>query len=81
MLVYTNPSVRNGATTLTVNQMPSHTHTVIGGTYHQDYTTYVAVNARLNYDTYNRAVSATGGSQAHAHSISATCQSATCRIC
>lgn len=61
-----------GATTLTVGQMPSHTHTVIGGAYKQDYTDYVAVNARLNYDAYNRAVSATGGSQAHAHSVSAT---------
>ena len=69
MLVYTNPSVRNGATTLTVNQMPSHTHGI-----GSRYATYSSVQGEVYGVSSTTSVvsSATGGSQAHAHSISAT---------
>ena len=62
-----------GATTLTVDQMPSHTHTVYGGSgYVDDYSCAVTARADYSSDYYNKTTSATGGSQAHAHSISAT---------
>ena len=71
MLVYTNPSVRNGATTLTVNQMPSHTHSISAFWRYMGSTDYYgsAINNRVNEGV---TVNATGGSQAHAHSLSAT---------
>ena len=78
MLVYTNPSVRNGATTLTVNQMPSHTHGIMqyGASFpinnapiKLNNTTTVDNYARGAYIELNQYI---GGSQAHAHSISAT---------
>ena len=60
-----------GATTLTVGQMPSHTHNYNRGYGADDggnYSEYTAPGRGGN--AY--AVSATGGSQSHAHSISAT---------
>ena len=83
LLVYTNPSGRVGATTLTVDQMPSHTHLTAqqyGYTGNAD-TYYPMVikptdDLRINSQSRpggNINTWGAGGSQSHAHSLSATC--------
>ena len=70
-----------GATTLTVDQMPSHTHGLRTGGSRGDVGAIFSTDSTwITNPSYMYSI-ATGGSQSHVHSISATCQSATCRIC
>lgn len=64
-----NLSGSTGATTLTVNQMPSHTHTVSGdaGIYEANGVTFGAY-----WGNETKKTSATGGGQSHTHSLSAS---------
>lgn len=63
-------SGQTGATTLSVNQMPSHSHTVYGGGSSMDDGGYVTVRSGSSSAYYNKTTSATGSNWAHAHSLS-----------
>ena len=62
-------SGQTGETTLTIEQMPSHSHTFSANRYDNSYNAVVCNSARNSYpDTW--ATNTAGGSQPHAHSLS-----------